>query len=111
MAVAAAVFLTVGPQEFRPYTGIPHDVEHFLAFAFVGLVFGLGYPDRLLLLAPLAIAIAAALEIAQLFVPNRHAYFSDFVINAVAACMGLLVAAAITALVRRYVSRARKESA
>ena len=100
--VAAAVFLTIGPQEFRPVTGVEHDLEHFVAFALVGLVFGLGYPGRLIVLAPLAIAIAAVLESAQVWIPHRHSYFSDFVINAHAACVGLVIAAGITELVRRY---------
>jgi VanZ family protein len=105
LVVAAAVFLTIGPQKFRPVTGIPHDLEHFLAFALVGLVFGLGYPGRLVLLAPIAVVAAAALETAQLWVPHRHAYFSDFMINAFAACVGLAMAAAITWIVERRLTR------
>jgi VanZ family protein len=109
LLVAGAVFLTIGPQKIRPVTGVEHNLEHFLAFALVGLVFGLGYPRRLALLLPLAIAVAAVLETAQLWIPLRHAYFSDFAINALGACIGLLAAAAITAVVERYVDRARPE--
>jgi VanZ family protein len=101
LLVAAAVFLTIGPQKFRPITGVEHDLEHFLAFALVGLVFGLGYPGRLRLLAPLAIAITAVLEMAQLWIPHRHAYFSDFAINALATCIGLTMLAGVTAIARR----------
>jgi hypothetical protein len=105
--IAAAIFLTIGPREFRPATGVEHDLEHFLAFALVGLVFGLGYPGRLSVMAPLAFAIAAVLETAQVWIAHRHAYFSDFVINALAACIGLVIAAGITEVVRRYTMNAQ----
>jgi VanZ family protein len=110
LAVAAIVFLTVGPQQFRPTTGVPHDLEHFLAFSIVGLIFGLGYPGRLMALVPLAVVVAAALETAQLWVPHRHARFSDFVVNALAACVGLAIAAAIKAAGRCYGPRDRPKS-
>jgi VanZ family protein len=110
LAVAAVVFLTVGPQQLRPTTGVPHDLEHFLAFSLVGLIFGLGYPGRLATLVPIAVAAAAALETAQLWVPHRHARFSDFVVNALAACVGLALAAAITAALQRYGPRDRPKS-
>jgi VanZ family protein len=110
IAVTAVVFLTIGPQQFRPTTGVPHDLEHFLAFSFAGLIFGLGYPGRLITSLPLAIVAAAVLETAQLWVPHRHARFSDFVVNALAACVGLAIAAAITAAMHRYGTRDRQES-
>ena len=81
LLIAAVIFLSIGPQKFRPYTGIEHELEHFLAFSILGLAFGLGYPGGGLILAILGIAIAGALETAQLWVPHRHAYFSDFIVN------------------------------
>ena len=100
--IAAAIFLTLGPQEFRPYTGIEHELEHFLAFSILGLAFGLGYPGRGLILAVTGIAIAGMLETAQLWVPHRHAYFSDFIVNGSAACIGIAVAALLNWIIRRY---------
>jgi hypothetical protein len=70
--VAAAVTLTVGPQWMRPYTGIPHDTEHAVAFLFVGFAFGMGYARCLRFSITAAILLAAALEIGQLMVPGRH---------------------------------------
>jgi VanZ family protein len=107
--IAAAIFLTIGPQNFRPYTGIEHELEHFLAFAIVGLAFGLGYPGRSLMLAMLGIAIAGALETAQLWVPHRHAYFTDFLVNGSAACIGITAAAFLNWIIRRYTVRRRSE--
>jgi VanZ family protein len=102
LLIAAVIFLSIGPQKFRPYTGIEHELEHFLAFSILGLAFGLGYPGRGLILAILGIAIAGALETAQLWVPHRHAYFSDFIVNGSAACIGIAVAALLNWIIRRY---------
>jgi VanZ family protein len=83
------------------YTGLNHELEHLLAFALVGLAFGLGYPNRRMILALLAIAIAAVMEILQLWVPGRHAYFSDFVVNGFGACAGLAASAVLDQLRRQ----------
>jgi VanZ family protein len=109
LLIAAAVFLSVGPQKFRPFTGIEHELEHYLAFAVVGLAFGLGYPRRGMILAVTAIAIAGALETAQLWVPHRHAYFSDFLVNGSAAWIGIALAALLNWIVRRYGVRRHPE--
>jgi VanZ family protein len=101
LLVLAAIVLTLGPQKVRPYTGIDHDLEHGMAFALVGLAFGLGYPNHRLMLAVLAIAGAGMMEILQQWVPGRHAYFSDFVINGLGACAGIAGAALLDMLRRR----------
>jgi len=109
LLIAAAIVLSIGPHSFRPYTGIEHELEHFLAFAIVGLAFGLGYPGRGLTLAMTGIAIAGALETAQLWVPHRHAYFSDFLVNGSAICIGIAVAAFLNWIIRRYAIGRRSE--
>lgn len=109
LLIAAAIFLSIGPQKFRPYTGIEHELEHFLAFALIGLAFGLAYPGRGLILAMLGIAMAGALETAQLWVPHRHAYFSDFLVNGSAACIGLAAAALLNWIIRRYTVSRRSQ--
>jgi hypothetical protein len=38
--------LTVVPAPERPSTGIEHNLEHFLAFALLGILFALSYPGR-----------------------------------------------------------------
>jgi VanZ family protein len=87
LATAIVVFSLV-PPDLRPVTYAPHDFEHFAIFAATGLAFGLGYGPRY----PIAIALiifAGAIEVAQLFVPGRHARLSDFMVGALAACIGL----------------------
>jgi len=84
---AAIVVFSMVPPDLRPVTDAPHALEHFVIFAATGLAFGIGYGPRY----PIAIALvifAGAIEIAQLFVPGRHARLSDFLVDAFAACLG-----------------------
>lgn len=101
LLVLAAIVLTLGPQKVRPYTGINHDLEHGLAFALVGLAFGLGYPNHRIMLAVLAVAAAGLMEFLQQWVPGRHAYVRDFVVNGLGACAGIAAAALLDRLRRR----------
>jgi hypothetical protein len=87
----AIVALSVVPPGLRPETGTSHHLEHFIIFAATGLAFGLGYRKHSLV-APLLVAFSGGIEIAQLFVPGRHARLGDFVIDTLAACFGLLAA-------------------
>jgi VanZ family protein len=93
---AVIVILSLVPPTLRPETAAPHSLEHFLIFAATGCAFGLGYKRRHDLLAIFLIIFSGAVEIAQLFVPGRHARLSDFVIDAVAACIGLVMASLLS---------------
>ena len=97
LLTATIVILSLVPPSLRPETSAPHSVEHFTIYAATGFAFGLGYKHRHDLLAILLVIFTGGIEIAQLFVPGRHARLSDFIIDAIAACMGL----AIASLVRR----------
>jgi VanZ family protein len=101
LLVLAAIVLTLGPQKVRPYTGIDHDLEHALAFALVGLAFGLGYPRHRIMLAALAIAGTGLMEFVQQWIPGRHAYVRDFVVNGLGACAGIAAAALLDRLRQR----------
>jgi hypothetical protein len=89
----AITVLSVVPPGLRPETGAPSGVEHFAIYCATGLAFGLGYRRRRNLLAIFLVVFSGAIEIAQLFVPGRHARVSDFIVDAAAALLGLLVAA------------------
>jgi VanZ family protein len=86
------VALSVVPPSLRPETGVPHSLEHFTIYFVTGFAFALGYDLRRGVLATLLVIFAAAIEIAQLFVPGRHARLSDFVVDAFAVCVGLFSA-------------------
>jgi len=85
---ATILVLSLVPPDLRPETGLPHKLEHLLIFAATGAAFGLGYGAKRGLLTIQLVIFAAAVEIAQLFVPGRHARLGDFLVDAVAICAG-----------------------
>jgi VanZ family protein len=95
------VVLSLVPPHLRPQTDVPHKLEHFLIFAATGTAFGLAYSVRLALLVTLLVAFAGAVEVAQFFVPGRHARLSDFLVDAVAIGAGSMVGS----LVKQYPER------
>jgi VanZ family protein len=108
-ALAAAVtFATLGPPRFRPQTSLSQDSEHALAFVLVGLAFGLAYTKNRLLTAAIAVVMIGVIEILQLWMPGRHARLEDFIVDALAALVGLAMAAALDWVVAR--SRRTKAS-
>jgi hypothetical protein len=88
----AIVAFSVIPPGLRPESGMPHDLEHSLIYAVTGCAFGLGYGRRRVPIVILLLIFSGAVEIAQFFVPGRHARFSDFVVDALAVCVGFMMA-------------------
>jgi VanZ family protein len=86
------VILSLVPAQDRPMMmGLPRLVEHFSIFFATGLVFGVGYPQRRLFQLVALLAFTAAIELAQLLVPGRHARLSDFLIDAWGVTVGLWI--------------------
>src|SRR3954453_18617805 len=104
LLTAAVTFATLGPPSYRPHSALGQDAEHALAFVLVGLAFGLAYPRRRLFTAGVAVVLIGVLELLQLWMPGRHARLEDFIVDALAACAGIAIAAmldGLTQLVRR----------
>jgi hypothetical protein len=101
LLAAAVAFATLGPPGLRPHSYLGQDGEHALAFVLIGLAFGLAYPQRRLLTAMIAGAMTGLIEILQFWAPGRHARLSDFVVDALAACAGLALAAGLSWLIGR----------
>ena len=101
LLTAAVTFATLGPARLRPHSDLGQDGEHALAFVLVGLAFGLAYTRYRLLTAGIAVVLIGVLEMLQLWMPGRHARWQDFVVDALAACVGIAVAAVLHWLVRR----------
>ena len=109
----AIVVLSLGPPSSRPVTGAGHDVEHLLIFLATGAAFGLGYARRYWLLVIALVAFAAAIELAQILVPGRHARFTDFLTDGAAACLGIGFSYLLRELERiafRFLGRAQAET-
>jgi VanZ family protein len=91
--------LSTVPPTLRPETSIPHRLEHASIFAATGLAFALGYPRNRALLAALLVIFSGSVELVQLLIPGRHARISDFLVDALSACLGLLIGSALLARV------------
>jgi VanZ family protein len=98
---AAVTFATLGPPRYRPHADVGQNGEHALAFVLIGLAFGLAYRRNRLITALAAVVTIGALEVLQFWAPGRHARLSDFVVDALAACAGLTVVAALDWVVSR----------
>jgi VanZ family protein len=89
LLAVAIVVLSLGPLSVRPSTGAPHDLEHLLMFLATGVAFGFRYPHRLWFLAIAQVTFVGAIEVAQNWVPGRHARMSDFLVDTAASCLGV----------------------
>jgi VanZ family protein len=107
LLAAAVTFATLGPPRYRPHAHLGQDGEHALAFILVGLAFGLAYRQHRLPAAAIAVVLTGVLELAQLWVPGRHARLEDFIVDALTACAGFVAAA----LLDRFARRVRPEPA
>jgi VanZ family protein len=92
LLAVTVTMLSVVPPWLRPGTDAPHIVEHFAALFVTGLAFGFGYDRRPVVVALALVLFAAAIEIAQIFVPGRHSRLSDFFVDVLAACAGVALA-------------------
>ena len=88
LALAFIVYATLSPIDARPVVARPH-FEHFAAFAVMGLAFGLGYPNRLLLVVAVVFGSAFGLEALQLLTPDRHGRFLDALVKASGGICGI----------------------
>jgi VanZ family protein len=97
LLAVAIIILSLVPPSLRPESDLPHDVEHFAIFIAAGLAFGIGYSRKPGLVSVWLVIFAGAIEIAQILAPGRHARLSDFIVDALAACVGLVISAFVVA--------------
>jgi VanZ family protein len=91
----AVTFATLGPAKLRPHSDFGQNGEHAFAFILVGIAFGLAYRRNRPVTAAVTIVLIGVLEILQLWAPGRHARVEDFVVDAAAASVGLLLATGV----------------
>jgi VanZ family protein len=92
LLVIAVTALSLVPFWLRPETGAPHNFEHFAIFLVTGIAFGFAYEYRPVLVMAGLVIFCGAVEGGQLLTPDRHARLADFLVDAVAACVGVLIA-------------------
>lgn len=100
---AAIVVLSLVPPHLRPETVLPHSLEHFAIFYATGVAFGAGYQRSPLRLIVLLVVFSGVVELSQLFAPGRHARLTDFVLDALAVCAGVIT----PLLAKHVIARAR----
>jgi VanZ family protein len=88
-AVFAIVALTVVPADERLVTGLGQSAEHFLCFAIVGLAVPFAFSASIKRLLSAAVLFALAIELLQIPLPTRHARLTDFLVDALAGCIGI----------------------
>jgi VanZ family protein len=108
LLAAAVTFATLGPPRYRPHSSLGQDGEHALTFVLIGLAFGLAYTRHRLLTTAIAVVMTGVLEVLQFWAPGRHARLEDFIVDALAACAGLAIAAGSDwAMQRLHAAKAR----
>jgi VanZ family protein len=105
LCLAAIGVLSLVAPSLRPVTFLPHNFEHVAIFLAAGLAISLGYPNRATQQMIALALFAAAIELAQFYAPGRHPRVSDFLVDALAACAGVVVASMLTRI-RRAVGEA-----
>jgi hypothetical protein len=93
------VITTLSPAEARPSLASPH-LEHFAAFALIGLAFALAYPNRVLLVFAIVVGAALGLEALQLLTLDRHARAADALVKALGGISGICVGQMVSFLLR-----------
>jgi VanZ family protein len=90
--MVAVVVLSLLPGKDMPSVGVSDKIEHVVAYALLGLAGGLAFPTRraMLLLLVLLPILGIALEVAQLFVPERSAEVADALAGWIGTSLTLL---------------------
>ena len=99
LALGLVVFATLSPIDARPSLATPH-LEHFAAFALIGLAFALAYPNRVLLVFVIVVGAALGLEALQLLTPDRHGRAADALVKALGGISGICVGQMASFLLR-----------
>ena len=99
LALAFVVFVTLSPVGTRPSIASPH-LEHFAAFALIGLAFAVAYPNRVLLVFAIVVGAALGLEALQLLTLDRHGRAADALVKALGGISGICVGQLASFLLR-----------
>jgi apolipoprotein N-acyltransferase len=87
--LAAIAFVTLAPLGLRPDSGMPPNIERFVAFAVVGVLFAAAYPRYILFAAVIVLGAAVVFELLQLLAPSRHGRLFDAGVKVAGGLVGL----------------------
>jgi VanZ family protein len=99
LALAFIAYATLSPIDARPVLAGPQ-LEHFAAFALVGLVFAVAYPNRVVFVVIIVVGAALGLEALQLLTPDRHGRVVDALVKALGGIFGISAGQLVLFLLR-----------
>lgn len=96
LCILAIAVLSLIPSQARPHTGLPGQLEHFLAYFLTAFLLGVqrSKPGYRAVLTIALCAYAGILETLQLWIPGRTAQLIDFAASSSGALSGMIVLAA-----------------
>jgi len=104
LLLAAVAFVTLAPIGFRPNTGYSPNIERFVAFGAMGLMFALAYPRHLWLIVAVVLGAAVALEALQLMSASRHGRVFDLVVKLAGGGLGIAAGVVVEHIRRRVIA-------
>ena len=91
--VLGIIILSLVPGVDRPHTGLPGEVEHFIAYGLTASALALGFRPlafRVVLAIGLSL-LAGSMEIFQSWVPGRHPAITDAIVSSSGGLLGLAI--------------------
>src|SRR5215472_795227 len=101
-SLAYIVYATLSPLSERPEfdTHLFSHLDHYLAFAVAGGLFGLAYPRQTFFVCILVLGSVVFLELSQLLTPDRHARLIDATRKIIGGTIGIAFARLAISLYR-----------
>lgn len=109
LALAYIACVTLSPITARPIVAGPQ-LEHFAAFALLGVAFGLSYQHQVALAFVIVIGSSFSLEALQVMTPDRHGRLADALVKATGGLCGLVVGHLAILAVRKWMSRSKRSN-
>lgn len=91
LSLAFVAFATLSPIELRPTTELGIGGEHLAAFAVIAAFLTFAFPKRAWQILVVVVVAAIFLEMAQLYVPGRHARWIDGATKIFGSLIGVVV--------------------
>jgi VanZ family protein len=87
-----SIYFKLSPILMRPEMRNYAHFEHLISFAVVGMLFGLAYPRRPILVCCIVFGGAALLEFLQTLTPDRHGTLADALEKMAGGAAGIFLA-------------------
>jgi VanZ family protein len=107
--VAAGFVVAAVPLGDRPTTAMPHHLEHIAFFLAIGACLAGGYPHRRRLVAVLVTCLPGAIQLVQVWAPDRHPRLSDAAVGIAGAWLGVVVMAGLERLLPPQAAAAARD--